>query len=186
MLHMAGDSAVLIGETITLRPIRTEDFEALHTAAADPLIWEQHPDPKRHEREDFRVKFFDPAVASQMAYAVVDNATGQLIGSSRYYEYEPSMQEVAIGYTFLARSYWGGRANAQMKRLMLNRAFASGIKCVWFHIGKNNLRSRTAMEKVGGVLSHEAVKIMFGQPVDYVFYTISNPTIAPIPSSHSK
>ena len=76
----------MIGQTISLRPLQAEDFEALHAAAADPLIWEQHPDPLRYEREAFRVKFFDPAVACKMAYAVVDNASGQLVGSSRYYE----------------------------------------------------------------------------------------------------
>lgn len=40
----------LIGSTITLRPLREADFDALHAAASDPLIWEQHPDPLgRHD-----------------------------------------------------------------------------------------------------------------------------------------
>lgn len=165
----------MIGKSITLRPICAEDFDALHAAAADPLIWEQHPDPLRYEREAFRTKFFDPAVACNAAYVVVDNATGQLIGSSRYYEHDEAKREIAIGFTFLARSYWGGSANREMKQLMLDHAFATGINRVWFHVGKSNMRSRKAMEKIGGQFSHEGVKEMGGMKIDYVFFKIDKP-----------
>lgn len=176
----------MIGSLISLRPLVAADFEALHAAAADPLIWEQHPDPLRYEREAFRTKFFDPAVACKMAYVVVDNATGQLVGSSRYYEQDDAKREIAIGYTFLARSHWGGSANREMKQLMLAHAFATGFERVWFHVGKNNMRSRKAMEKIGGQFSHEGVKEMGGMKIDYVFYVINAPTDAPTASSHSK
>lgn len=169
--------STLIGQTISLRPLRGEDFEALHAAAADPLIWEQHPDPLRYEREAFRFRFFDPAVACRMAYVVVNNATGQLIGSSRYYENDAAKGEIAIGYTFLARSHWGGSANREMKELMLNHAFATEIGRVWFHVGKSNMRSRKAMEKIGGQFSHEGVKEMGGMKIDYVFFKIDKPAV---------
>ena len=162
----------VIGQTISLRPLVAADFDALHAAAADPLIWEQHPDPLRYEREAFRTKFFDPAVACKMAYVVVENATGQLIGSSRYYEHDEAKREIAIGFTFLARSHWGGSANREMKQLMLAHAFATGIERVWFHVGKSNMRSRKAMEKIGGQFSHEGVKEMAGLKIDYVFFKI--------------
>ena len=165
----------LIGKSITLRSLVASDFDALHAAAADPLIWEQHPDPDRYEREAFRAKFFDPAVESKSAYVVVDNASGALIGSSRFYEFDAAKREVAIGYTFLSRDYWGGSANSEMKTLMLAHAFASNIDRVWFHVGKNNMRSRKAMEKIGGVFSHEDVKTMFGKTIDYVFFKIDKP-----------
>ena len=165
----------MIGSTISLRPLVAADFEALHAAAADPLIWEQHPDPLRYEREAFRLKFFDPAVACNAAYVVVDNATGQLVGSSRYYERDDAKREIAIGYTFLARSHWGGSANREMKQLMLDHAFATGFERVWFHVGKTNMRSRKAMEKIGGQFSHEGVKEMGGMKIDYVFFNIDKP-----------
>jgi RimJ/RimL family protein N-acetyltransferase len=170
-------SLSLIGKDIALRPIRATDFEALHSSASDPLIWEQHPDPLRYEREAFRVKFFDPAVAGNMAYVVVDHASGELIGSSRYYEHDEAKREIAIGYTFLSKSHWGGLANRDMKKLMLDHAFASGINRVWFHVGKSNMRSRRAMEKIGGQFSHEGVKEMAGLKVDYVFFTIDKPKV---------
>jgi N-acetyltransferase len=165
-------SKELAGDSITLRPLLADDFEALHVAASDPLIWEQHPDPLRFEREAFRVKFFDPAVACKMAYVVVDNATGQLVGSSRYYEYDADKGEIAIGFTFLRRDQWGGTANREMKALMLDHAFASDISRVWFHVGKSNMRSRKAMEKIGGQFSHEGIKELAGMKIDYVFFTI--------------
>jgi N-acetyltransferase len=162
----------LVSQSLTLRPLKLQDFEALYAAASDPLIWEQHPDPMRYERETFRLKFFEPAVVSGMAYVVVDNASGLLIGSSRYYELDESKREVAIGYTFLARSHWGGIANREMKQLMLNHAFSAGIQRVWFHIGVNNLRSRKALEKMGGQLIDIGIKVMQGVSYDYAFYAI--------------
>jgi RimJ/RimL family protein N-acetyltransferase len=165
----------LKSQSLILRPIQVADFDSLHAAASDPLIWEQHPDPERYQREAFRVKFFDPAVASGMAYVVVDSASGQLIGSSRYYEIDVDKREIAIGYTFLARSYWGGETNREMKHLMLDHAFASGFERVWFHVGKHNLRSCKAMEKIGGKALREEVKVLLGVPHDYVFYAIDKP-----------
>src|SRR5690606_2932573 len=111
------------------------DFEPLYAAASDPLIWEQHPDPLRYQRDRFETDFFAGAVASKSAFVVTDNATGKVIGSSRYYEWNPTTQEVAIGYSFLARSHWGGAFNRDMKQLMLRHAFC-WAKVVWFHIGQ--------------------------------------------------
>jgi N-acetyltransferase len=164
----------LVGESITLRPIASGDFDALHAAAADPLIWALHPDPRRHEREVFESAFFATALASRGALVVIDNATGRIIGSSRYYDWEPRDPSVAIGYTFLARSHWGGATNREMKRLMLGHAF-QWADVVWFHVGKHNLRSRRAMEKLGAELSHEGVRDVAGVGHDYLYYRITTP-----------
>lgn len=168
-------SATLVGSSISLRPIRADDFEALYVAASDPLIWALHPDPQRYQKLIFKENVFDPAVASNAAYVAFENTSGKLIGSSRFYEYDATKREIAIGYTFLSRDHWGGTTNSEMKALMLNHAFGSGIERVWFHVGKDNLRSRRAMEKIGGQWSHEGVKTMFGKSIDYVFYTIDKP-----------
>src|ERR1035437_7461788 len=100
----------LTGERLELRPLRTADFEALYAAAADPLIWEAHPEPDRHEREVFQ-GFFDGALKSGGALAVYDRRTGGMIGSSRYYDLDAVKSEIIIGYTFLSRDYWGGSFN---------------------------------------------------------------------------
>jgi N-acetyltransferase len=164
----------LAGETISLRPLKAHDFEALYAAASDPLIWEQHPEPTRYQRQVFETGFFASALASGSAFVVIDNASGKIIGSSRYYEWNSVEREVAVGFTFLARSHWGGGTNREMKQLMLNHAFR-WAKVVWFHVGANNWCSRKAIEKIGGRLSHEEGKVIHGVAHIHVFYRIDAP-----------
>jgi RimJ/RimL family protein N-acetyltransferase len=123
----------------------------LFRVAADPLVWEQHPDRYRYQEEVFR-SFFEEALASGGALVALDRATGQIIGSSRYHDYKPEEGVVEIGWSFLAREYWGGRYNGEMKRLMLEHAFRS-VGRVIFVIGPENRRSQRAVEKIGAVRS---------------------------------
>ena len=139
----------LVGPTITVRPITADDWTDLFAAGSDPKIWEVHPVPDRYTEAGFR-KFFDGAVNSKMGFAFVDRASGRLIGSSRYYGYEPERGEIEIGWTFLARSHWGGAANREVKRLMLDHAFTF-VDTVVFWVGETNLRSQGAMAKIGGI-----------------------------------
>jgi RimJ/RimL family protein N-acetyltransferase len=140
----------LEGELVTLRPLRAEDFQDLYAVASDPLIWEQHPASDRYKPDVFAA-FFREALASGGALVAIDKADGRVVGSSRYYGYDPEKSEIEIGWTFLARSHWGGTYNGEMKRLMLRHAFAF-VDHVVFLIGPENWRSRRAIEKIGGVL----------------------------------
>lgn len=139
---------VLRGALLELRPLRADDFDALFRVAADPLIWEQHPERNRYQEATFRA-FFEEALASGGALVAIDRATGQVIGSSRYHGYDARRGVVEIGWTFLARAYWGGRYNGEMKRLMLEHAFRSATRLI-FIIGPDNRRSQRAVEKIGG------------------------------------
>jgi RimJ/RimL family protein N-acetyltransferase len=139
----------LIGPSITVRPVSADDWPAMFAAASDPEIWKVHPTPDRYTEPAFR-KFFDGAVSSKMAFAFVDQATGRVIGSSRYHGHDPALSEIEIGWTFLARSHWGGRANREVKRLMLDHAFTF-VDTVIFWVGEQNWRSQGAMTKIGGV-----------------------------------
>lgn len=137
----------LRGDLIDLRPLQPQDFDLLFAAANDPLIWEQHPEPDRYKREVFQ-RYFDGAIESRGAFAIVDRTSGRIIGSSRYWNFDSSAQEVEIGWTFLERAYWGGKYNQELKRLMLGHAFRF-VGRVVFVVGENNLRSQTAVEKIG-------------------------------------
>ncbi len=138
----------LVGDTLLLRPVREDDWASLFAAASDPLIWEQHPAKDRYQEPVFR-KFFDAAFSSRMALSIVDRATGHIIGSSRYHGHDAERSEVEIGWTFMARSHWGGATNRELKRLMLDHAFTI-VDTVIFWVGETNTRSRRAMEKIGG------------------------------------
>ncbi len=129
--------------------MQAQDFEALFQVASDPLIWEQHPQRNRYEDATFRA-FFEEALSSGGALVVVERATGQIIGSSRYHGYDEEGSVIEIGWSFLARAYWGGRFNGEMKHLMLEHAFRR-VNRVIFVIGPANLRSQRAVEKIGGV-----------------------------------
>jgi N-acetyltransferase len=139
----------LIGELVELRPLRADDHAALYAVASDPLIWEQHPAKSRAEEEGFRT-FFGEAMASGGALLAIDRVTRHVIGSSRFYGYDEERSEVEIGWTFLARSHWGGRYNGEMKQMMLRHAFRV-VRNVVFLIAPENVRSQRAIEKIGAV-----------------------------------
>ena len=146
----------LTGTLVELRPLRPEDWDDLYRAASDPLIWEQHPEPTRHEPEVFR-RYFDGAIESRGAFAVIDRKSGRIIGSTRYWNLTDD--EVEIGWTFLAREFWGGEYNGEMKQLMIDHAFRF-VERVVFVIGENNVRSQKAVEKIGATFLRRADRVM--------------------------
>jgi len=132
---------------LTLRPLVPTDWDALFAVASDPRIWEQHPEPDRYTREVFQ-RYFDGALASRGAFAIVERASGRIVGSSRYCNHDPAGREVEIGWTFLARAFWGGVYNRELKTLMLDHAFRF-VERVVFVVGEHNVRSQRALGKIG-------------------------------------
>ena len=137
----------LTGSLIEIRPLALEDFDALFAAASDPLIWEQHPENDRYTREVFQT-FFDGAIESRGAFAIVERKSGRIIGSSRYCNLNPVKGEVEVGWTFLETAFWGGSYNRELKTLMLDHAFRF-VDRVLFVVGEKNLRSQKALAKIG-------------------------------------
>jgi N-acetyltransferase len=140
---------ILSGPLLTLRPLNPADHDPLFAVASDPLIWEQHPDKTRSTPAGFNI-FFQQALASGGALLALETGSGKVIGSSRYHGYDQAADVVEVGWTFLARSHWGGRYNREMKRLMLDHAFRF-VERVVFLIGPANYRSQRAIEKLGAV-----------------------------------
>ena len=155
-----------------LRPLRADDWPALYAVASDPLRWAQHPASDRYQEEVFK-EFFRVALESRSALIAIDAEDGKVIGSSRYHGYDDVAREIEIGWTFLARSHWGGRHNGQMKQLMLDHAFQF-VDRVIFAIGPQNMRSRCAIERIGGVLIGS--RVAGGQ--ESVVYAIDREQIA--------
>jgi len=164
---------ILDGASLYLRPLISADWDALFAVASDPLLWEQHPAHDRWQEPVFRA-FFDDAIANRGALAVIDKASNRVIGSSRYQGLtQKNGGSIEIGWTFLAREFWGGPANREMKTLMLSHAFKSVAECR-FAVGTDNWRSRKAMQKIGGRLSELVEeRVMAGQSMPHVHYVIT-------------
>ena len=166
----------LVGDLLELRPLRPEDWESLFAVASDPRIWEQHPAHDRYQEEVFK-EFFREALESGGAFVVIDRKTREIIGSSRYFGFDPGKREIEIGWTFLARSYWGGKYNGELKRLMLDHAFKF-VESVVFLVGPTNVRSQKALEKIGGVMIGPREKTIRGKTVEQVVYEIKKPKVS--------
>jgi RimJ/RimL family protein N-acetyltransferase len=173
----------LQSERLLLRPLRPGDWDALYAVASDPLIWEVHPARDRWQEPVFRA-FFDDALAQGGALSVIDKGSGGIVGSSRFQNHDPENGgSVEIGWTFLARSHWGGGYNAEMKRAMLAHALAS-VERVSFRVGETNGRSRRAMEKIGGRLTDRVdITELPAGPVRHVIYEIDRAGFANGPLS---
>jgi RimJ/RimL family protein N-acetyltransferase len=151
----------LKNELIQLIPLQETDFEELYTVASDPLVWEQHPNKLRYQHEVFQ-NYFEGAMLSKGAFLIRDTKTNEVVGSSRYYDYNESDNSILIGYTFIGRKFWGNGYNKALKKIMLDYAFEQ-VNKVYFHIGAFNLRSQKAIEKIGAVKVDEFEVEYYGE-----------------------
>lgn len=152
---------VLENTEYQLIPLQQGDFELLYEVASDPRVWEQHPNKDRYKREVFET-FFKGAMESKGAFKIVEKSTGNVFGSTRFYNYDDSQNSIFIGYTFYGTDSWGKGINPQIKKLMLDYIFQF-VDHVYFHIGKENFRSQTALERIGGQKIGEEEVAYFGE-----------------------
>ncbi len=154
---------------LTLRPLTPADRPALREAAGDPEIWAGHPATDRYKPDVFN-DLFAKLLDFQGALIVLKDDT--VIGSSTYYTGSTQPGTIAIGYTFLIRSEWGGTTNLAMKTLMLDHAFNS-FESVWLHIGPTNIRSQKATQKIGGVYRFTETMDTSGGLTEMRFYEVT-------------
>jgi RimJ/RimL family protein N-acetyltransferase len=161
----------LVGSRVIIRPVAASDWNDMFATAADPEIWALHPVGDRYTEPVFRA-YFDSALASGSAFSIVERASGRIIGSSRYHDYDAGKREIEIGWTFLARPYWGGSYNREIKDLMLAHAFAF-VDTVVFWVGETNWRSQRAMEKIGGIRRDTpGIRTLDGKTYSHVVFEI--------------
>lgn len=162
---------VLNGARVTLRPLLPRDYDALYAVASDPEIWAMHPFRDQYKREVFKA-FFADAIASQGAFAILDRATNAIIGGTRFSAYDPTTEEIEIGWTFFATAYWRTGINREVKALMLRHIFQF-VRIVVFQVGAHNLRSRTAVERLGGTLVREYKRHHGAEVYNYTTYHLT-------------
>ena len=160
---------LLKNSLVIAEPLKESDFEQLYSAASDPLIWEQHPNKNRYQKDAF-TNYFKGAIESGGAFLIKDAKTGEIIGSSRYSDYNAEKGTIAIGYTFFVRSHWGKGHNYALKKLMLDHAFQH-VGNVIFYIGAVNKRSQVSIEKLGAIKTGEEEMAYYGEApkLDYVY-----------------
>lgn len=160
---------VLHGPTLTLRGMRAGDRDALYAASDNPVTWAGHPAHDRHVRAVFDA-YFDVLMTRFKPLVII---TDRIIGCSSFYTPPEAPEDIAIGFTFIDCAFWGGGVNAELKRLMLDHAFAS-FDTVWFHIAPTNIRSQKATAKVGASLVETAMLDLSGSgtPQEWMRFAI--------------
>lgn len=161
---------ILVGETISLRPLRKDDFDGLYDCASDKKIWESHPNSDRYKLSEF-VAYFESSIASQACVVVTDKQSNKIIGLSRYYTVAKIPDDISIGFTFLSRDYWGGATNHELKILMIDYALQY-FPAIWFHVAVTNIRSQKATQKIGAVFVGEDSLLIGGNVAQWLCYRI--------------
>ncbi len=151
---MAIAARPLRGRLVVLEPLAPHHEQGVLAAAADPAIWQwvSYPPPNTPERCRAWLEhaIAEMAAGRQAGYAVLDAATGEVLGSTRYCEWWPEHRRVEIGWTWLVPRVWGSGANVEAKLLLLGRAFDElGVLRVEFQTDAHNERSRAAIAALG-------------------------------------
>jgi len=134
---------------IALEPLQLSDYERLFQVGSDPEIWAQHPDSNRYQPDGFRV-YFSKLMETDIPFLIIDKTYATVIGATSYYQYDAEGSHIAIGFTFLAKAYWGGITNRMVKAMLLDHAFQF-VDTVIFHVREHNFRSQAALAKLGAV-----------------------------------
>lgn len=130
-----------------IRPLKEADVEELAKAAADPLIWEQHPAKERAVEAHF-IPYAYKLLETGGAVIFEKRDEMRIIGCSKFYLAPNAPEEMSIGFTFIQRDFWGTGVNYALKTMMFNHIFHTDER-VWLHIAPENFRSQRATEKLG-------------------------------------
>lgn len=151
----------LENDLVLLLPLDADDFEAVYKPASHPKVWNQHPNKERWQRSVFE-NFFKGALASGGAYKIIDKKSKEVIGCTRFYEYDPQEKSIYIGYTYFGKDFWGQGYNKASKTVMLDYIFQY-VNQVKLHIGAENYRSQRSIEKIGAIKIAEEPVAYFGE-----------------------
>lgn len=142
----------LVGERVRLVPLSADHAEGVLAAADDEEVFRWLSVERPHELEGAQtlVARYLAMHPSVIAWAQIDQETGELAGVTTYYDIDPAQHTVAIGWTWLARRHWRTALNTEAKLLLLTRAFddLGCVRVVW-HTDIGNERSQAAITRLG-------------------------------------
>jgi RimJ/RimL family protein N-acetyltransferase len=138
---------------ITLEPLALHHEDGLRTAAADGQLWNIRvtsvpaPDQTRRYIEEALAM---RAAGNRFAFAVLDTATGQVLGSTSFHDILPAVKRLEIGYTWYAQRVQRSHVNSTCKLLMMTHAFeVLGCHVVGWRTDNFNFASQAAIERLG-------------------------------------
>ncbi|PWT70709.1 MAG: N-acetyltransferase [Bacteroidetes bacterium] len=145
---------ILTGEVVQIVPLYEAHFLSLKSLAADKRIWQHYvfdgSDPARFSKVlDSAME--EKAKGTQYPFTVVLRDSGEVVGSTRLMNIQPDQRKVEIGFTWFGSDFWGSVVNIEAKLLLLTYCFERLLTVrVQFRTDENNIRSRKAIEKIGG------------------------------------
>ncbi|MDS1113365.1 GNAT family protein [Gordonia westfalica] len=141
----------LVGERVTLRPLTIDDAPALARVVGDParFRWSAGVPVDLASAQRF-IETANARPDARVAFAVVDNTDGSIVGSTSFYDIDEPNLTTCIGYTFYAERVQGTTVNPTAKYLLLRRAFedCAAVRITW-HTHEHNTQSRAAIAKLG-------------------------------------
>ena len=158
----------LAGPTLILTPLRLADAPDFLAALGPPevaaeVLQNMNYSPPADLDTTRRIIAAVLADPDRLAYAQRIAGSGEMVGTTSFYEINPAVRSMAIGHTWVARAHWRTRVNTESKLLMLTRAFEDlGAERVVWHTDILNTRSQAAIERLGatreGVLRHHRIR----------------------------
>ena len=178
--HQLPSPVTLKGNGVTLIPLQPEHAAGLEKAAADGKLWQLRvtsvPEPGAAQA------YIEAALKGQedghmLPFAIVEQSSGDIIGTSRYHDIVPAVARLEIGYTWYAKSWQRTHVNTTCKLLLLRHAFQHlGAGTVGWRTDNFNYASQRAIERLGarkdGILRHHALR-RDGTVRDTVMYSLT-------------
>ena len=155
MLYPIPHPIILSGDIVELRPLEKEHFAELDSLAKEPRIWEFYTVNGGNSESLMKAMqggLDDRDKGTQYPFVIYHKAYNILIGSTRFIDIQPLHNKLEIGWTWLHPDYWKTAVNLECKLLLLTFAFETlGVYRVQFKVDVRNMRSRKAVEKIGGI-----------------------------------
>lgn len=170
----------LEGRHVRLEPLEQKHARELLDAGRDESIWSYMPykiGTTLEDAEDWIVKALAPvAEGREVAFAIIDLASGNAVGSTRYLEIRPVHRSLEIGWTWLCPEVQRSAVNTECKYLLLSHAFEGlGAFRVQLKTDSRNMVSQKAIERIGGVregVLHKDKRIWDGYIRDTAYFSI--------------
>ncbi|MEO6818833.1 MAG: GNAT family protein [Ginsengibacter sp.] len=145
---------ILTGQTVNLLPLQKEHFEELYVAASDKELWQLIPTDcsvKKTFEKTYAASLSEREKGNEYPFVIYHKPTKKIIGSTRFFEIFPEHRKLEIGWTWIAKEYWGTKVNLECKLALLTFCFET-LKTIRVQLKTKdtNERSRKAIEKIGG------------------------------------